>query len=102
MFIPTANSAARTNAVRPNSAPTATIIADIPTNSTKVFSLLACGCQVICVCPPRNTVSCGIPLSQRPGRPSGFHSALAAALAVSADRVVDQCLQCAPPGNVGQ
>ncbi|BBZ73430.1 hypothetical protein MPRS_45230 [Mycobacterium paraseoulense] len=47
MFIPTANSTARNMAVLPNSDPTNTINADIPTNRAKVFNLLAWGCQVI-------------------------------------------------------
>ncbi|PQM46375.1 hypothetical protein C1Y40_03454 [Mycobacterium talmoniae] len=40
MFMPTANSAARNNAVRPNSAPTNTISADIPTSSANVLNVL--------------------------------------------------------------
>ncbi|EUA22386.1 hypothetical protein I553_2549 [Mycobacterium xenopi 4042] len=35
------------NAVRPNRLPTNTISADMPTSSANVFTLLACGCQVI-------------------------------------------------------
>ncbi|WP_264992277.1 hypothetical protein [Mycobacterium montefiorense] len=42
-----ANINARNIAVLPNNEPTNTIIADMPANNRKVFSLLACGCQVI-------------------------------------------------------
>ena len=45
--MPTANSTARNRMLLPNSAPTNTISADIPTSNKNVLALLACGCQVI-------------------------------------------------------
>src|ERR1700761_2017819 len=102
--MPTAKSTARSRAVFPNSAPTNTINVDIPTNRAKVFSLLACGCQVISVLlgELRTLVCCRLQPIQRPGRPAGFRDPPHWALAVPADRVVDQRLERPPAGDVGQ
>src|SRR5258705_372844 len=94
--MPIANSVAIISAVRPNSAPTNTIIADIPTNSRNVFSLLACGCQVMGV-----SSYDLITAEQRLGGRFRFRSVRTGS-AVPADGVVDQRLQRLPAGTLGQ
>src|SRR6185437_5560111 len=94
--MPTANSTASHIIVGPNSRPTNTMIADIPTNRAKVFSLLAWGCQVI-----------SVSSYEHPGKlstasPTTGMTGEVPQSAVPADRVLDQSFQRVSAGHIGQ